>query len=322
MLSITPSRPGSSRGNGKMAGVLQLIECVANVSDSRPGVVRSIAGALAPCRLLDLHSDADHNRTVLTFAGSSDEVEAGVLRLFEAAVQRVDLRQHRGVHPRLGAVDVVPFVPLGGTPMAACLRLARRVGESVAERFALPVFLYEEAASAPHRRSLAAVRRGEFEGLAEKLKDPLWTPDFGPAAPHPSAGATAIGARRLLVAFNVDLDTADVAVARAIARTVRESSGGLPAVRAIGLYLATRRRAQVSMNLLDYERTSLATAFDAVRSEAGRRGVAVAGTELVGLVPQAAVPGDLASRLGIAETAVLERRLAAAGRAPSTPAGS
>jgi len=267
------------------------LECVPNVSEGRrPDVVaRLAAAASAPgVQLLDVSSDPDHNRSVLTLAGEPEDLIAGLLALYEAALAEIDLRRHEGVHPRIGAVDVVPFVPLGETPMAVAVAAARRLAPEVGSRFGLPVYLYEEAAARPERRSLASIRRGGFEGLAPKLADPLWTPDHGPARAHPSAGATVIGARFFLIACNAILDTADVAVARAVAAAVRESGGGLPAVRALGFYLPSRGRAQVSMNLVDFRRTSLGQALDRVREEAAARGARVEASELIGLLPRQA----------------------------------
>ncbi|HYL05919.1 MAG TPA: glutamate formimidoyltransferase [Thermoanaerobaculia bacterium] len=267
------------------------LECVPNLSEGRrPEVVARLAAAVSVpgVRLLDVSSDPDHNRSVLTLAGEPADLIAGLLALYEAALAAIDLRRHEGVHPRIGAVDVVPFVPLGDAPMALAVATARRLGAEVGRRFELPVFLYEEAAARPERRSLAAIRRGGFEGLGHKLADPLWAPDHGPARPHPSAGATVIGARFFLIACNALLDTADAAVARAVAGAVREAGGGLPAVRAMGFYLASRGCAQVSMNLVDYRRTSLSQALDRVRAEAAARGARVVARELIGLLPQQA----------------------------------
>jgi glutamate formiminotransferase len=267
------------------------LECVPNLSEGRRAevVARLAAAASTPgVRLLDVSSDPDHNRCVLTLAGEPADLIAGLLALYEAALAAIDLRRHEGVHPRIGAVDVVPFVPLGDAPMALAAATARRLAAEVGRRFELPVYLYEEAAVRPERRSLASIRRGGFEGLASKLADPLWAPDHGPARPHPSAGATVIGARFFLIACNVLLDTADAAVARAVAGAVREAGGGLPAVRALGFYLASRGCAQVSMNLTDFRRTSLSRALDRVREEAAARGARVVASELVGLLPQQA----------------------------------
>lgn len=273
-------------------GRVSLLECVPNVSEGRrPEVVeRLVAAAIsAPdVRLLDVSSDPDHNRSVLTLAGGAEALHGSLLALYEAAIAEIDLTRHRGVHPRVGAVDVAPFVPLGDTPMAAAVAAAERLAREVAERFALPVYLYESAARRSERRLLADIRRGGFEGLAARIAEPAWAPDFGPARVHPTAGATVIGARFFLIAFNAVLDTPDVAVARAVARRVRESGGGLPAVRAMGVYLASRDRAQVSMNLVDFRRTPILSALDRVRREAEALGARVVETEVIGLVPEEA----------------------------------
>jgi glutamate formiminotransferase / 5-formyltetrahydrofolate cyclo-ligase len=279
---------------------MALIECVPNVSEGqRPEVVARCADAVRAggAALLDVHVDAAHNRSVFTFAGRPDRVQTSTLALFDAALAAIDLRQHRGVHPRLGAIDVVPFVPLQGATMAECVALAREVAATVADRHGLPVYLYEEAAREPSRRRLEDIRRGQFEGLAEKLRQPGWAPDFGPAAPHPSAGAAVIGARHPLIAFNVNLATDRLDIAKAIAAAVRERSGGLPAVKALGLPLAERGIVQVSMNLTNFRETSIAEVFDAVAREAARHGVTVLASELVGLVPAEALAAAGAARV-------------------------
>ena len=304
-----------------------LIEAIPNVSEGRRAdVVRALvqtAGEDPDVHLLDWSSDPSHNRSVITLAGEPDPLRAAVLRLAEAAVLRIDLRRHRGVHPRMGAVDVVPFVPLGETPMAACIALARAAGREVAERLHVPVLLYEAAAPAPGRRRLEHVRRGQFEGLATKLRQPGWRPDYGPPQPHPSAGAVAIGARGPLVAFNVDLASDDLDAARRIARTVRASGGGLPHVKAIGVRLSSpqRKRVQVSMNLTDYRRTPLSAALARVTREAAREGIRIAGAELVGLVPREAIDGT-AGGDPMLDVIPAERTVEArlARRSPSLPA--
>jgi glutamate formiminotransferase len=271
------------------------LECVPNVSEGRrPEVVARLAAAVSSVqgvRLLDVSSDPDHNRTVLTLAGEEAGLHAALLALYEAALAEIDLRYHQGVHPRVGAVDVVPFVPLGETPMAAAVAAARRLGAEVARRFGIPVYLYEQAARHPERKALADVRRGGFEGFPDRITDPAWAPDFGPSRVHPTAGITVIGARFFLIAFNAVLDTPDVTVARAIARKVRESGGGLPAVRALGVYLASRGLAQVSMNLVDYRRTPILLALDRVREAAAALGTRVVESEIIGLVPEEAALG-------------------------------
>jgi glutamate formiminotransferase len=293
------------------------LECVPNLSEGRrPQVVARLASAAADrgVQLLDVSSDPDHNRSVLTLAGEPEALIAALLALYEAAIAEIDLRGHQGVHPRIGAVDVVPFVPLGDTPMAVAVDAALGLAQEVARRFTLPVYLYEDAASRPERRSLAAIRRGGFEGLAGKLADPAWKPDYGPARPHPSAGATVVGARFFLIACNAILDTADVAVAHAVAAAVRESGGGLPAVRALGFYLASRGRAQVSMNLVDFRRTSLKQALDRVREKAAAHGARVVASELVGLLPQQAaldVAGEALQLPALGAGQLLEDRLRA-----------
>ena len=292
---------------------------VPNVSEGRRRrVIDRLAAALSGApgvHLLDRSSDPDHNRSVFTAAGDAPDLVAALLALYEAALGEIDLGRHRGAHPRVGAVDVVPFVPLvtgrafGATPetsMADAVAAARRLGAEVAGRFDLPVYLYEEAAARPERRRLPDLRRGGFEGFPDKFARPGWEPDFGPRRVHPTAGVTVVGARFFLIAFNAVLDGGDPAVAREVARAVRESSGGLPAVRAIGVMLASRGLAQVSMNLLDYRRTSIAAALAAVEAEAARRGARVLETEVVGLVPRAAVCGELGA------DRVLEDRLEAA----------
>jgi glutamate formiminotransferase len=234
-----------------------------------------------------VHADVDHHRSVFTYLGPPGAVERATLALARLAVARIDLRRHMGAHPRVGALDVVPFVPLRGTSMAQAVQAARRFGTALAEATGVPVFFYAEAARDAGRRELPVVRWGGFEGLAERLGDPRRRPDCGPAAPHPTAGAAIVGARGPLIAFNAMLDTADLTIAHAVAAAIRESApGGLPAVRAMGVYLESRGIAQVSMNLLDYRRTSPAAAARRVSTEAHARGVAVTEWELVGCAPR------------------------------------
>ena len=295
---------------------MALIECVPNVSEGRrPRVVTAIADAIESVegvRLLDHSSDVAHNRSVFTFAGEADAVQRAALAVFATAIPAIDLRTHRGTHPRLGAVDVVPFIPLGGATMPDCVRLARSTAETVWERFQVPVFLYEEAASNDARRNLAEIRRGEFEGLAAKMTAPEWAPDYGSARPHPTAGATAIGARAPLVAFNVNLASNDLSIAKAIAATIRESSGGLPFVKALGVALDHRGIVQVSMNMTNFEKTSLLRVFEVIRRESERRGARILESEIVGLVPAAALPHDPERSLllaGFSSNQILEQRL-------------
>jgi glutamate formiminotransferase / 5-formyltetrahydrofolate cyclo-ligase len=293
----------------------RLIESVPNISEGRrPEVVEAAVAAVRAtgARVLDVQRDADHNRSVLTLAGDETTLRAAIPALFAVAVERIDLRQHKGEHPRLGAVDVVPFIPIEGATMADCVALARAVGEEVAARFGVPVFLYEEAASAAHRKNLEDIRRGEFEGLGAKMKGAEWQPDFGPAAPHPSAGASVVGARMPLIAYNVNLGTADLEVAKRIAKAIRHSSGGFRFVKAMGVMLEARQVAQVSINMTDFKRTPLFRVFETVRAEAARYGVNVIGSEIVGLVPAEALidAADHFLRLERFDpTQVLERRL-------------
>jgi glutamate formiminotransferase len=269
------------------------IESIPNVSEGRRAdVVEAIADAVRAVpgvRLLDYSSDASHNRSVFTLAGDAGALKAATLALFQASVAAIDLRQHQGEHPRLGAVDVVPFVPIEGVTMKECVALANDVAAAVADRFSLPVYLYEEAATSPLRRNLEDIRRGEFEGLAGKMAQPQWAPDFGPPAPHPSAGASVIGARMPLIAYNINLATDRLDVAKKIAAAVRHSSGGLRYVKAMGVTVEDRRVVQVSMNLTNHEKTPLFRVFELVRREAARYGVAVLESEIVGLVPAAAL---------------------------------
>jgi len=276
---------------------MSLIECIPNISEGRRAdVLDACAGAVrqSGAHLLDVKPDATHNRTVLTIAGDPGQVRAAVLALFDAAVPLIDLRTHKGEHPRLGAVDVVPFVPIEGATMADCVALAADVGAEVARRHNLPVFLYEEAARVPARRNLEDIRRGEFEGLAAKLALSEWAPDFGPAAPHASAGATVIGARMALIAYNINLATDRLEVARRIAAAVRHSSGGRRFVKAMGIALADRGIVQVSMNLTNFEKTPISRVFELVKREAARDGVAVLESEIIGLVPSAALTASAA----------------------------
>ena len=298
----------------------RIIETVPNLSEGRrTDVVSEAVAALKRVpgiRVLDVQSDRDHNRSVLTLVGNEEALKSGILGLFEVAISRIDLRSHQGEHPRLGAVDVVPFIPIEGATMAECVALAQEVGRAVAERFGVPIYLYEEAASAPHRRNLEDVRRGQFEGLADRMKDPLWAPDFGPSAPHPSAGATVVGARMPLIAYNINLGTADVDVAKRIAKAIRYSGGGYRFVKALGMMLEDRGIAQVSINMTDFKRTPLHRVFETVRAEAERHGVPVVGSEIVGLVPSEALldAADHYLRLeGFNPSQVLERKIRETG---------
>lgn len=294
------------------------MECVPNVSEGRrldviDRLVGSVRAVTRVC-LLDVHSDPDHNRSVLTMAGPPSPIQEAALTLAAAAVELIDMREHRGVHPRIGAIDVIPFVPLSATGMPGCVELARDTGRRLADELNLPVILY--GAAAPQRRALATIRRGGFE-IARSIGHFMVAPDFGPSRPHPTAGGVAVGARPPLLAFNLLLETDDAGVARRVARGLRQSSGGLPGVQAMGLALGTRGQAQVSTNLLDYRLTSLAEVIRATRRLAAEAGVEVASAELVGLAPRDALGGLEPEALGGAlpglpgEAQTIEARLEA-----------
>jgi glutamate formiminotransferase/formiminotetrahydrofolate cyclodeaminase len=272
----------------------RLVECVPNFSEGRRReVVEELIQAVASTPgaiLLDHEMDPDHNRSVLTFAGEPEPVAEAAFRVAKRASELIDLNHHRGEHPRMGATDVIPFVPVEGVTLDDCAELARRLGRRIGDELRIPVFLYEAAATRPERTSLADVRRGEFEGLRDLIgKDPSRQPDFGPEKIHATAGATAVGARRFLVAFNANLNTSDVRVAKAIAKSIREQSGGLKNVRALGFAIEGGRRAQVSMNLINTEATPIHRVLALVRDEAARHGAAISGCEVVGLIPEYAM---------------------------------
>ncbi len=274
----------------------RLVECVPNFSEGRrPEVIAAITGAITAragegVRLIDTAPDPDHNRTVVTFVGPPAAAAGAAFDACRSAASLIDMETHRGDHPRIGATDVIPFVPLREMDMPECVTLARDLGRRIAGELGIPVYLYGEAALRPGMVNLPDVRKGQYEGLKVAMaEDPLRAPDFGPSRMHPTAGATVVGARWPLVAYNVNLDTADLAVAKGVARAVRESSGGLPCVRAIGVFLAERNQAQVSMNLTNYRVTPIHVAFEAVRREAAARGAGVAGSEIIGLVPAEAL---------------------------------
>jgi glutamate formiminotransferase len=302
-----------------------LIECIPNVSEGRrPAIVAAMAAAIRAVpgvRLLDHSSDPSHHRSVFTLVGDAAGVERAVLALVERATADIDLRTHRGEHPRLGAVDVIPFVPIEGVTMAECVALAQQVGAAVAARFQIPVYLYEEASANPLRRNLEDIRRGEFEGLAAKMATAGWAPDFGPAAPHPSAGAVVIGARMPLIAYNINLATDRLDVARKIAAAIRYSSGGYRFVKAMGIKLEDRGIVQVSMNLTNFEKTPIFRVFETVKREAERYGVTVLESEIVGLIPSAALNAAAEFYLqieGFRADQVLENKLRAANDEPRT----
>lgn len=281
----------------------KIMECVPNFSEGRNlEKIEKIVGsfrAKVGVKLLDYSNDEDHNRLVVTVVGEPEPLKDAVLEAIGYAVELIDLNQHTGQHPRMGAVDVVPFIPIRGCTMEEAIALSKEVGEQVALRYELPVFLYEKSASAPYRENLAAIRKGEFEGMAEKIRQPEWTPDFGPARRHPTAGSVAIGARMPLVAYNVNLATDKLQIATDIAKKIRFVGGGLRFCKAMGVELQERGIVQVSINMTDYTRTALYRAFELVRIEARRYGVAVVGSEIVGLVPMNALIDTASYYLGL-----------------------
>jgi glutamate formiminotransferase len=294
----------------------RLVECVPNFSEGRRPEV--IAAIVAPfrgrpgVRLLDYRADPDHNRLVVSLAGEPVPLADALLASCRVAVEAIDLRTHRGAHPRIGAVDVVPFVPLRNLSMEECVGVARDFGRRFNRETGVPVYFYEEAATRPQRRNLEDVRRGQFEALCREIGTPDRAPDLGIPAVHPSAGATAVGARRFLVAFNVNLATRDLSIAKAVAKAVRASSGGLPHVKAVGVDLADRGMVQVSMNLTDHARTPMHLVLDRVRAEARSRGAEVAETEIYGMVPVSAMLDAAAHGLqaaGFDPSQVIEMRL-------------
>ena len=271
----------------------QIMECIPNFSEGRDlekveKIVSSFRGK-ENVKLLDYSSDRDHNRSVVTVVGEPEALRDAVVEAIGKAVELIDMTKHEGQHPRMGCVDVVPFVPIRNCTMDDADRIAKEVAQQASEKFGQPFFLYEYSASAPHRENLANIRKGQFEGMAEKMKDPQWKPDFGPETIHPTGGVTAIGARPALVAYNINLDTSDLEVANKIARNVRHINGGFRFVKAMGVMLEDRNIAQVSMNLTDFTRTSIYRVFETVKMEARRWGVNVVGSEVIGLVPMAAL---------------------------------
>jgi glutamate formiminotransferase len=292
-----------------MAG---LIECVPNFSEGRRlDVIDAIAGrvqATTGVHLLDRTSDADHNRSVLTFAGPAEAVTTAMEAAVEEAIARIDMNRHEGQHPRIGAVDVIPFVPLAGTTMDEAIELARGFGQRIAQRFDLPVYLYARAAQRSDREVLADIRKPQYEGLRELIGEPGNAPDFGPARLHPTAGAVAVGARPFLIAYNINLETRDLDLAKGIARRVRERSGGLPRVQALGLELAEQGCVQVSMNLLDFSVTPMWLVWETVTELAYQEGVEARESELIGLVPLAALV-DVADHANVPPDLPVETRI-------------
>ena len=296
----------------------RLVECVPNISEGRkPETIDALVHAIEAVPgvvVLDRQSDADHHRSVLTFIGPPEAVAEAAFSAAEAALRRIDLTTHRGEHPRVGATDVIPFVPIRGVTMDDCIHLARLVGHRLADELHIPVFLYEHAAKAPFRTRIEDIRRGSLEGLSERMRmNPEWTPDFGDAKLHRTAGATIVGARRPLIAYNVNLASSNLDIAKAIALTVRASNGGLPSVKAVGIALKTRGIVQVSMNLTNYEETPVHVAYEAVKAEAAKRGVEVQSSEVIGLIPEAAVAqvaGHYLKLENFSMSQILEARMA------------
>ena len=294
----------------------KIMECVPNFSEGRD--LQKIDKIVAPFRgkqgvkLLDYSNDEDHNRLVVTVVGEPEPLRDAVLEAIGVAVELIDLNHHQGQHPRMGAVDVVPFIPIRNVTMEEAVALSKEVGKEVAKRYNLPVFLYEKSASAPHRENLAAVRKGEFEGMAEKIKQPEWHPDFGLAERHPTAGTVAIGARMPVVAYNINLNTPSLEIAHDIAKKIRFIGGGLRYCKAMGVELKDRGITQVSINMTDYTRTALYRAFELVRVEARRYGVSIVGSEIIGLVPMEALIDTASYYLGLENFSmeqVLEARM-------------
>ncbi|WP_026476712.1 glutamate formimidoyltransferase [Alkaliphilus transvaalensis] len=294
----------------------KIIQCVPNFSEGRD--LDKIEKIVNPFRgkdgvkLLDYSRDEDHNRVVVTVVGEPEALKGAMLEAMGVAIEVIDMTQHQGQHPRMGAIDVVPFIPIKNVSMTEAIELSKEVAQEASERYGLPIFLYEKAATSPDRENLAKVRKGEFEGMAEKVKQSEWKPDFGPQAIHPTAGVTAVGARMPLVAFNVNLDTPSLEVANNIAKNVRFLSGGLRYCKAIGIDLQERGITQVSMNMTDYSKTALYRAFELIKIEARRYGVNVVGSEIIGLLPMEALIDTAVYYLGVENFSmeqVLETRI-------------
>ena len=276
----------------------QLIQCVPNFSEGRDAKVieglLDVAQSVEGVTLIDASSDASHHRTVVTLIGNPAGIEEIAVRLMRYAVEQIDLTAHQGEHPRMGAMDVCPLIPLKGITTEECVEVAKRIGERASEGLALPIFLYEAAASVPARRNLTRIRKGEFEGMTQKLQQTEWQPDYGPSVPHPTAGVTAVGVRQPLVAFNVNLNTADLTIAQEIARAVRGSSGGFKHCKAIGVMLEDQQIAQVSMNMTDTQKLPLYRVFECIKFEAKRYGVSILSSEIIGLTPGQALADSAA----------------------------
>ena len=286
-----------------MSSMKQIVQCVPNFSEGRD--LKKIEKIVEPFRakegvkLLDYQNDEDHNRAVVTVVGAPEPLKEAIVEAMGIAVDLIDMRQHQGQHPRMGATDVVPFIPIKNVTSQEAVEISKDVASTVADKYSLPVFLYEKSAATPVRQNLATIRKGQFEGMAEKIRLPEWKPDCGPAEIHPSAGVTAIGARMALVAYNVNLDTGNFEIADRIAKQVRHISGGLRYCKGIGIELKDRGIVQVSMNMTDYTKTALYRVFELIKIEARRYGVNVVGSEVIGLVPMEALIDTAAYYLGL-----------------------
>ena len=299
-----------------MVGMKKIIECVPNFSEGRNQ--QNIEKIVEPFRgqkgvkLLDYQTDEDHNRMVVTTVGEPQALKTAVIAAIGCAIEVIDMSTHQGQHPRMGAIDVVPFIPIKNVRMEDAIAFSKEVAQEAAQQYALPIFLYERSASSPARQNLANIRKGQYEGMADKIKQPEWKPDFGPAKIHPTAGVTAVGARMPLVAYNVNLGSDNIEIANDIAKKVRHISGGLRYCKGIGIELKDRGVVQVSMNMTDYTQTALYQAFELIKVEARRYGVNVIGSEIVGLVPMEALMGTAAYYLGLEQFSinqVLESRI-------------
>lgn len=282
----------------------EIIECVPNISEGkRKEVVKKIIENLegTGVKILDYSSDSDHNRSVVTFVGNRETIIKGAMQIARDAVNLIDLRKHRGTHPRMGAIDVIPFIPIKNIRMKDCIEISRIVGKQIAEELKVPVYMYAESATKPERKKLPNIRKGEFEGFFEKIKEPDWQPDFGAPIVHPTAGVTAVGAREFLIAYNINLNTTNIDIAKRIARSIRESSGGLRYIQAKGMELKDKGCVQVSMNILNYKKAPLYRIFEIVKTEAKRYGVSVKESELIGLMPMDAALKSLAFYLQLPE---------------------
>ena len=299
-----------------MPGMKKILECVPNFSEGRDlDKIEKIANPFRGkkgVKFLDYKRDRDHNRLVVTAVGEPLALKQAVIEAMGVAIELIDMRKHEGQHPRMGAIDVVPFIPIRDVSITEAIDISKDVAKEMSEIYGLPIFLYEKSAVSIERQNLAAIRKGQFEGMAEKLKDPRWKPDFGPTKIHPTAGVTAVGARMPLVAFNVNLATDDLEIANTIAEKIRHMSGGLRYCKAIGVALGERGIVQVSMNMTDYTKTALYTSFELVRVEARRYGVSIVGSEIIGLVPMEALIDTAVYYLGIENFSVeqvLETRI-------------